>query len=258
MYKTPEGLYTSFMVNFGLIGRSLKHSFSKTYFEKKFDALGLTDHAYHNYEIPRIEDFNDLVAGISNLKGLNVTIPYKETIIPYLDELSPEAKDIGAVNCIKVVNGKLVGYNTDVYGFAQSIKPFLDLNHQRALILGTGGAGKAAAYALKKTGVEVYFVTASAKKNANSFFYSEINDVVMNAFKCIVNTTPVGMFPGIDEAPDLPYDLLTPLHLAYDVIYNPEQTLFLKKAKEKGAITVNGASMLHLQAEKNWEIWQAG
>lgn len=246
------------MVNFGLIGKTLKHSFSKNYFEKKFQELHLNDHAYSTFEIERISDFKTRIASVENLKGLNVTIPYKESIIPFLDELSPEAKEIGAVNCISVSGNTLTGHNTDMYGFAQSVKPFLDFNHQRALILGTGGASKAVAYALKKTGVDVYFVTSSAKKNDTTFFYSEINNVVMNAFKCIVNTTPVGMFPNIDEAPALPYHLFTPQHLAYDVIYNPEQTLFLKNAKEQGAITVNGMSMLKLQAEKSWEIWNAG
>lgn len=240
----------------GLIGKSLKHSFSKNYFEKKFQTLGLENYAYENFELENVSDVKKLIAETPDLKGFNVTIPYKESIIPFLDELSEETKSIGAVNCVSISNKKLIGHNTDVYGFAQSIKPFLDNNHQRALILGTGGASKAVAYALQKTGVEVYFVTSSStKKTSNSFFYSEINEVVMNAFKLIVNTTPLGMFPKIDEAPTLPYHLFTPQHLAYDLIYNPEQTLFLKQAKTKGAITVNGLSMLQLQAERSWEIW---
>jgi len=243
---------------FGLVGKSLKHSFSKNYFEKKFQTLGLENYVYENFELENIESVKTLIAENPNLKGFNITIPYKETIIPFLDELSDEAKNIGAVNCVLISNKKLIGYNTDVYGFAQSIKPFLDNNHQRALILGTGGASKAVAYALQKTGVEVYFVTSSqSKKTSNSFFYSEINEVVMNAFKLVVNTTPLGMFPKIDEAPNLPYHLFTPQHLAYDLIYNPEQTLFLQKAKAQGAIAVNGLSMLQLQAEKSWEIWNS-
>jgi shikimate dehydrogenase len=246
------------MTNFGLIGKTLKHSFSKTYFEKKFEALCLENYHYNNFELARIEEFENLISEVKHLKGLNVTIPYKESIIPFLDELSAEAKEIGAVNCIAVSGNKLIGHNTDVYGFAQSIKPFLDFNHQRALILGTGGAAKAVAYALKKTGVDVYFVTSSAKKNSTTFLYSEINDVVMNAFKLIVNTTPLGMFPNTQQAPALPWHLFTPQHLAYDLIYNPEQTLFLKQAKAQGAITINGLSMLQLQAEKSWEIWNAG
>jgi shikimate dehydrogenase len=245
------------MHQFGLIGKSLQHSFSKTYFEKKFELLGLKDHSYRNFEIESIEDLKTIVSHNTDLKGLNVTIPYKEAVIPYLDELTAEAREIGAVNCINVVNKKLVGYNTDVYGFSQSIKPFLDLNHGRALILGTGGAAKAVACALKKTGVDLYFVTSSQKKTSNCFYYSEINEVVMNSFKLVINATPVGTFPKTDECPPLPYNLFTPLHLAYDLIYNPPQTLFLKQAADRGAITVNGLSMLQLQAERSWEIWNA-
>jgi shikimate dehydrogenase len=243
-------------MKFGIIGKSLSHSFSKSYFEKKFKEQGLNDCSYAEFEIPLVENITSVLAKNQLLKGLNVTIPYKESIIPFLDELSAEAKEIGAVNCIKIQNGKRIGYNTDVYGFAQSIKPFLDANHQRALILGTGGASKAVAYALKKIGVEVYFVTSSStKKTSNTFFYSEINDRVMNAFKLIVNTSPLGTFPEVNECPPLPYPLFTALHLAYDLVYNPEVTLFLNQAKEKGSITVNGLSMLQLQAEKSWEIW---
>ncbi|WP_317900076.1 shikimate dehydrogenase family protein [Aurantibacillus circumpalustris] len=244
------------MAHFGIIGKTLQHSFSKIYFEKKFKDLNLENYFYDKFEILSINHFKDVLVNNPKLKGLNVTIPYKESIMPYLDELSPEAKEIGAVNCIKIENTKLIGYNTDVYGFSQSIKPFLDTNHERALILGTGGASKAVAYALKKVGVEVYFVTSSqVKKTENTFFYSEINEMVMNAFKLVVNTSPVGTFPNVLESPSLPYQFFTPLHLAYDLVYNPEQTLFLKHAKEQGSIAVNGLSMLHLQAEKNWEIW---
>lgn len=245
------------MKHFGLLGRSLSHSFSKSYFEKKFKFLHLADCEYSNFEIDSIEKIKQVLTENLDLKGLNVTIPFKESVLNYLDELSLEAKEIGAVNCIKIQNNKLKGYNTDVYGFAQSIKPFLDTNHQQALILGTGGASKAVAFALKKIGVEIYFVTSSkVKKTENTFFYSELNEMVMNAFKLIVNTTPLGTFPNMNECPSLPYDFFTPQHLAYDLIYNPEQTLFLKKAKEKGSIIVNGLSMLQLQAEKSWEIWQ--
>ena len=214
----------------------------------------MNDHFYKNFELETIEQFSNVLK-TQNLKGLNVTNPYKESIIPFLDELSIEAKEIGAVNCINIVNGKTIGYNTDAYGFGQSIKPFLDTTHGRALILGTGGASKAVAYALKKIGVEVFFTTSSNKKNTNTFFYDEINEGMMSAFKLIINTTPLGLYPNINEAPALPYHLFTDKHLAYDLIYNPEQTLFLKQAKEKGAVTINGLSMLHLQAQKSWEIW---
>lgn len=244
-------------MKFGLIGRTLEHSFSKSYFEKKFKEQNLRNYVFKNFELPAITDLEEVLSHNKDLLGCSVTIPYKEAIIPFLDELSEEAKEIGAVNCISFRSGKRFGHNTDVYGFSQSIKPFLDTNHGRALILGTGGASKAVAYALKKVGVEVYFVSTSPKKNENTFSYSELNEVIMNAFKLIVNTTPLGTFPKVEEFPDLPYHLLTPQHLAYDLVYNPEQTLFLKKAREMGAITVNGLSMLHLQAEKSWEIWNS-
>ena len=243
------------MTNFGLIGKSLSHSFSKTYFEKKFNDLNLINHTYQNFELNTIFEIENVLK-TPNLKGLNVTNPYKEVIIPFLDELTADAKQIGAVNCIKISNGKTIGYNTDFYGFAQSIKPFLEPQHNKALILGTGGAAKAVEYALKNIGVEVYFVTSSAvKKNNTTFFYNELNNHIFNAFKLIVNTTPVGLFPNINDAPKIPYNLITANHLCYDLTYNPSETLFLKKAKEQGALIVNGYSMLQLQAEKSWEIW---
>jgi shikimate dehydrogenase len=243
------------MPAFGLIGKSLSHSFSKSYFEKKFQEQRLDDYSYDNFELEKIEDFPALLKQ-KQFKGLNVTIPYKESIIPFLDELNAGAKEIGAVNCINFVNNRMVGYNTDVYGFAQSIKPFLDTNHQRALILGTGGASKSIAYALKKIGLQVFYVTSGKeKKTQNTFFYPEINDRVMEAFKFIVNTTPLGTFPNTEECPNLPYQLFTPKHFAYDLVYNPPETRFLRLAKEKGAIAMNGLSMLQLQAEKSWEIW---
>lgn len=240
---------------FGLIGKSLKHSFSKTWFEKKFAALGLEGYSYSNFEIPVISDLKNVLATHPELRGLNVTIPYKEEVIPLLDTLSPEAKNIGAVNCIQITNGTLIGHNTDAYGFAQSIKPFLDNTHERALILGTGGASKAVAYALKNVGLDVHFV--SREKKENTFTYDEINEHVMQAFLLIVNTTPLGMSPMENSAPPLPWSHFTDLHLAYDLIYNPAETLFLKQARAQGATTMNGLSMLQLQAEKNWEIWNS-
>ncbi len=241
---------------FGLIGKTLSHSFSKNYFDNKFQLLHLNACIYSNFELENIESITDLIQSHPNLKGLNVTIPYKEKVIPFLDELSLDAKEIGAVNCIQIKNKKLIGHNTDVYGFSQSLKPFLDVNHERALILGTGGAAKAVAHVLQKIGVPVFFVTsANTKKTENTFFYDEINERVMNAFKLIVNTTPLGTFPNINECPPLPYEFFTPQHLAYDLIYNPGETKFLRQASQQGAIVVNGLSMLQLQAEKSWEIW---
>lgn len=240
---------------FGLLGKSLKHSFSKSYFENKFRQEGLSGLSYHNFEIDSIDALREIVEENKDLLGLNVTIPYKESVIPLLDELTAEAQEIGAVNCIRILQGKLVGYNTDAYGFAQSIKPFLDTNHERALILGTGGASKAVSYALKKVGVEVYFASSSPKKNERTFSYPEINAHMMQSFKLIVNTTPLGMAPQENSCPALPYSLFTTEHLAYDLIYNPAETLFLQKAGAAGAVTMNGLSMLKLQAERNWEIW---
>lgn len=243
-------------MQFGIIGKKLSHSFSKSYFEKKFIDKKLSGYSYTNFEIASIEEFRNVLSSNKDLRGLNVTNPYKEAVIPYLDQLTNEAKEIGAVNCIKIDDGKLTGYNTDVYGFSQSIKPFLDTNHERALILGTGGASKAVAFALKRIGVQVYFVSSSnVKKVHNTFYYSELNEVILNSFKLIVNTTPLGMFPDNNSFPDIPYQYITEKHLCYDLIYNPEQTEFLRRSKLQGAIIVNGWSMLQLQAEKSWEIW---
>lgn len=240
----------------GLLGKKLTHSFSKKYFEEKFSKLNLNGHTYHNFELDSIQDFPKLLSANIMLSGLNVTVPYKESVIPFLNELSEEAKEIGAVNCITIINGKTKGYNTDYYGFGTSIKPFLEPQHNRALILGTGGSAKAVAYALSKIGVEHHFVTSSTdKKSPNTFFYSELNPIILKQFLLIINCTPLGMIPNENECPAIPYDYITSNHLAYDLIYNPEETLFLSKCKNKGAVTINGLSMLQLQAEKSWEIW---
>lgn len=239
---------------YGLLGETLSHSFSKDYFMKKFESLQLKECSYLNFELSKIEEFPELLKNNPHLKGLNVTIPYKEQIIPYLNELTPEAKEIGAVNCVEFKGGKLIGHNTDHYGFKQSIKPFLEPQHERALILGTGGSSKAVAFALKSIGVEVYFVTSSQKKGSNYFLYSELNEIIFSSFKLIINTTPLGM-AGNNEAPSIPYQLLSNQHFCYDLIYNPAETPFLKYAKDKGALTMNGLSMLKQQAEKSWEIW---
>lgn len=244
------------MHNYGLIGKSLKHSFSEGYFTKKFVDLRLKDFSYKNYEIESIEGLKELIAA-NHLLGLNITIPYKEEVLPLLDTIDVQAQQIGAVNCIAMKDSKLIGYNTDVYGFSQSIKPFLDNRHERALILGTGGASKAVAFALKQIGVEVFFVSSRpTNSRPNTFTYSELNAAIFNAFKLIVNCSPVGTFPALDEAPTLPYEFLTADHFVYDLVYNPAETKLLRLAKEKGCMTMNGYSMLQLQAEKSWEIWQ--
>ncbi len=248
------------IVHFGLIGKSLSHSFSKPYLEEKFIKEDKSGFQYSNFDLQNLDNFPELIVK-HHLSGLNVTKPYKELIIPYLDELDDVAKAIGAVNCIKITwqNDKpyLKGYNTDYYGFAQSIKPFLEPIHQKALILGTGGASKAIAYALKNVGVDFYYVTSGEKKGANYFHYAELNEHILNAFKLIVNCTPLGMYPKTEVYPDIPFQYITNDHLLYDLIYNPEQTLFLQKGKAHNAITVNGLNMLKLQADKAWEIWHS-
>ncbi len=247
------------MMQYGLIGHPLSHSFSKPYFEKKFGSLGLADHHYSNYDLADLSALRQTIRQ-HRLLGFNVTIPYKESIVGMLDELQGTAAAIGAVNCVKVNwhavdQFTLTGYNTDAYGFAQSIKPFLEPVHQKALVLGTGGASKAVAYALRQVGVEVYAVTRVKRDQPDSFTYSELNEYILNAFKLIVNTTPVGMYPHVDGSPEIPYQYLGPAHLLYDVIYNPAETLFLKQGKAQGATTINGLNMLQLQADKSWEIW---
>jgi shikimate dehydrogenase len=246
------------VMNFGLLGKSLSHSFSKSYFDAKFLAENRTNYSYSNFDLQNLDSLLALIAE-ENLSGLNVTKPYKELVIPYLNELDSVAKEIGAVNCINISQKDnkpyLKGYNTDYYGFAQSIKPFMEPSHQKALILGTGGASKAVYYALKNVGVDVYFVTTGDKKADNYFHYNELNEYVLSAFKLIVNCTPLGLYPAIDNCPDIPYQYLTSEHLMYDLIYNPEETLFLKKGKAQGVVTINGLNMLKLQADKAWEIW---
>lgn len=244
------------MSEYGLIGKNLSHSFSKAYFQKKFADLGVDYLEYTNFELQDISELKTVLAKNPLLRGFNVTIPYKESIIPFMDELSPEVRGIAAVNCVKITNGKLIGHNTDAYGFASSIKPFLEPQHSRALVLGTGGASKAVVFVLKRLNVEVFFASTS-KKRQGTFAYDTLNERLFNACKFIINTTPVGMFPNVNECPNIPYECISSQHLVYDLIYNPEETLFLKKAKEQGATTINGLSMLQLQAEKSWEIWNS-
>lgn len=255
---------------FGLIGYPLSHSFSKKYFTEKFEKLGITDHTYELFPIEKIEDLPQLIANNPTLVGLNVTIPYKESVIPFLSELDETAKVVGAVNTIKIIKNshpnvggvprsgegvQLIGYNTDVTGFSQSIKPLLHPQHERALILGTGGAAKAVAHVLKGLGIQYYFVSREKKSLPNCLTYAELNQAVFNACKLIVNTTPVGMYPNVEEAPALPYQFFTPQHLAYDLVYNPTDTRFMQLAAQQGAHAVNGLNMLYSQAEAAWKVW---
>lgn len=245
------------MNQYGLIGYPLGHSFSVGYFNEKFKAEHI-DAEYLNFEIPSIDRFMEVVEEHPNLCGLNVTIPYKQQVIPFLDELDKTAAAIGAVNVIKVVRlpkgkVKLVGYNSDVIGFCQSIEPLLTAHHTHALVLGTGGASKAVTYGLKSLGLQPVYV--SRTKRENILCYNDLSPEVMAQYSVIVNTSPVGMYPKVDQCPDIPYNLLTPNHLLYDLIYNPDETLFLKKGKAHGAVTKNGLEMLLLQAFAAWNIW---
>ncbi|MFT7612288.1 MAG: shikimate dehydrogenase [Parvicellaceae bacterium] len=238
---------------YGLIGKKLGHSFSQAYFTKKFSELEL--HAsYLNFELNSIEDFKETIKN-NDLKGVNVTIPYKEEIIPFLDEIDPTAKEIGAVNTVTFKDGVLKGYNTDAFGFRQSIKPFFKGNHERALILGTGGASKAVIFVLKELGVDC--LSASRNPQPGQISYPELNNYIIRSHQLIVNTTPLGMFPSIDTFPELPYEFITNQHLLVDLVYNPKETVFMKKGKTEGANTINGLTMLQQQAEKAWEIWNA-
>jgi shikimate dehydrogenase len=243
----------------GLIGNTLSHSFSKTYFEEKFKKLELPSRSYSLFELDDISDFTELLKKNPEIKGLNVTIPYKEAIIPFLDELDEEAKEIGAVNTIKISikDGKqyLKGYNTDVFGFRNSIKPFLLNTHERALILGTGGASKAIDYVLKNLGIQTLFVSRNPIEGQIS--YTDINEYVMKCHKLIVNCTPLGTAPNVAEKPNIPYKLINDSHTLMDLVYNPEKTEFMKLGKAEGAVVLNGLSMLQQQADRAWEIFNA-
>lgn len=245
------------MKKYGLIGFPLGHSFSRNYFNNKF-ADEKIDAEYVNFEIPSIQDFRRVIEENPNIYGLNVTIPYKQQVIPYLDELDADAEEIGAVNVIKFIREagqklKLVGYNSDVVGFMGSIKPLLKPHHREALILGTGGASKAIVYGLRKLGISSVFVSRTKKEGMLT--YDELTPEIVQEFTVIINCTPVGMFPHTDACPALPYECLTGKHLLFDLIYNPEETLFMKKGAAQGAITKNGLEMLLLQAIGAWSIW---
>lgn len=244
------------MDKYGLIGYPLGHSFSVGYFNEKFSNEHINA-KYINFEIPSIEDFAEVIESNPELRGLNVTIPYKEQIIPYLDSLSPEANAIGAVNVIRITRKgdktHLKGFNSDVIGFTRSIEPLLERHHKKALILGTGGASKAVDYGLRSLGIETKFV--SRTKRPGFFTYEEITPEIIKDYNIIVNCTPLGMYPNTDVCPTLPYEAMDSHNLLYDLLYNPDETLFMQKGKEHGAITKNGLEMLLLQAFASWEFW---
>ncbi|MFN3918087.1 MAG: shikimate dehydrogenase family protein [Flavobacteriales bacterium] len=242
---------------FGLVGKSLAHSFSKSYFEEKFKREGLSNFRYENFELSSAHQIHSLVAANSDLIGFNVTIPYKEKIISALSEVTMEAKEIGAVNTVKLERAsgevKLIGHNTDYWGFHQSVKPFLEGKHERCLILGAGGVSKAVVYVLGRLGISTLLV--SRTKINSGITYQQLNEYVLKYHLMVVNTTPVGMYPNISECVEFPFEFLTDQHLVVDLIYNPVETVFLKESKQRGAKTLNGMPMLIHQAERSWSIW---
>ncbi|HUC83113.1 MAG TPA: shikimate dehydrogenase [Flavisolibacter sp.] len=243
------------MNRYGLIGRTLKHSFSKTYFTKKFEEEGMPDYVYDNFELAAIDEFPQLFRKYPDLKGLNVTIPYKEEVLQYLTQKNAIVEAIGACNCIRVLGNERIGYNTDAIGFRKSLEPLLQPHHQKALILGTGGASKAVRYVLEQLNIQFNFV--SRQKGESQLGYADVDEEVLSSFHLIVNTTPLGMFPNIDAAPALPYHYLNDKHLLFDLIYNPAKTKFLAEGEKQGAQICNGHQMLIEQAEAAWVIWNS-
>jgi shikimate dehydrogenase len=242
------------MNRLGLIGKDISYSFSRGYFKTKFEAQNLP-FTYENFDLQHISEFKQLITQNNKIVGFNVTIPYKEVIIPYLDSLNKKAKKIGAVNTITIdKNGKLKGYNTDCYGFKKSIQPFLKPHHKKALILGTGGASKAIAYTLKKLNIKFEYVSRANKKGVK-FTYETLTSEILKDYTFIINSTPVGTYPNIEECPNIPYDGITKKHFLFDLVYNPDETKFLKLGKSNGADICNGLKMLEFQAEKAWKIW---
>jgi len=239
------------MRKFGLIGRSLGHSFSKSFFDHFFEDNSIVAN-YTNIELSTIQEVELTLS--ENYSGLNVTIPYKEQIIPFLDELSDEAIKVGAVNVVEFKNGRTIGHNTDTYGFRNSIKPFLNNHHDRAIIFGTGGASKAVVFVLQSLGIDAIFISRNPKGD-NQFSYEEVNEYMTKSCKLWINTTPVGTYPNVEEGLPIQFDFLTENHFLIDLIYNPEKSSFLREGERKGAMILNGHSMLKHQAMKAWEIW---
>ena len=239
---------------FGLLGKDIDYSFSRTYFSEKF-SLESIDAEYQNFDIPSISNFTEILQQHPDVSGMNVTIPYKESVMPFLTELDSEAKEIGAVNTIKFEQGKLIGFNTDHYGFKKTLEPLLKKRHRRALILGTGGASKAVAYTLKQLGIKYHYV--SRNPDFEELNYSDLDEDIISSYKLIINCTPLGTYPNIDRAPDIPYEAISEKHFLFDLIYNPTETTFLKHGKAQGAKICNGLKMLEHQAEKSWSIWNS-
>lgn len=242
---------------FGLLGRDISYSFSRGYFSKKFTQLNLENHNYVNFDLEKIEDFSRIFEDNEAVSGINVTIPYKEEVMPYLDKIDKTAKEIGAVNTIKITKrGNLKGYNSDVVGFENSIKPLFKKFHKKALILGTGGASKAIAYALNRNNIKYKYVSRNPK-GKTQISYADLSKKIIEEYTVIINATPLGTSPDVDKCPAIPYQFITPKHLLYDLIYNPEISKFLAEGKQRGASIKNGHEMLELQAEESWRIWNS-
>jgi shikimate dehydrogenase len=241
------------MRRFGLIGKTLKHSFSKTWFTKKFEEEGIPDCSYENFELQSIEQLPGLIQSNSDLAGVNITIPYKEAVCKLLDQSNELVQEIGACNCIKIENGILSGYNTDALAFQRSLSANLQPEHQCALVLGSGGASKAIQFALKKMNIDFLVVTRNKKDQLMG--YEDLGRDVMDGHQIIINTTPLGTYPNVDQDPSIPYEWITTQHLLFDLVYNPPKTKFLREGEKKGARIVNGYEMLVGQAEESWRIW---
>ncbi len=249
------------MKTYGLIGHRLGHSFSKSFFTEKFKNENLTNHEYLNFELDSIQDFPGIFEHGKEISGLNCTIPYKQEIMQFMDEIDGEAAAIGAVNTVKIIrhNGTktLKGFNTDLYGFENSLCPMLEGKHKKALILGTGGASKAIKFLFDKIGIAYLSATTKDHFGKDEIQYKQLDKDLMTDYLIVINATPLGTFPKVDTCPEIPYEFLTSDHVLYDLVYNPNETLFLKKGKVMGTKTKNGLEMLHLQALKSWEIWNA-
>lgn len=242
------------MKRFGLIGKTLKHSFSKIFFERKFREQGISDCSYENFELQSIQDFPKLLNN-PDLKGLNVTIPYKEEVLQFLNSKNEIVEEVGACNCIKLNNGELHGFNTDAVAFKNSLQKYLKPHHKCALVLGTGGASKAVRYALKQLNID--YLLVSRHKQQNQLGYEDVGENTIRQHQIIINTTPLGMYPNVDEDPPIPYNAITSQHLLYDLTYNPPKTKFLQQGEGRGAQINNGYEMLVAQAEESWRIWNS-
>jgi len=242
------------MIIYGLIGYPLGHSFSKEYFSKKFRKENIAGCIFENYPLASINALQDLLMQTPSLKGFSVTIPYKEKIIPFLNEITPKAQSAGSVNCVRISDNKLLGFNTDVVGFEKSIRPLLTLKNNQALVLGTGGASKSVQFVLNKLNIDFRIVSRNPLI-FNHLSYSQLDATIMTQYNIIINCTPVGMFPNVNDCPEIPYSLITSSHILFDLVYNPDPSLFLKHGKSRGAVIKSGMEMLEIQAEESWKIW---